>query len=174
VQVDDEGNVYVSERRPRSAARTAFCSSTASRFEFQPGETTAKVGLLADPRFRRRRSVQQSRRVAERSGPDHAAAQAGLPARRRLRGRSQSVRFRARWGILPAVPFRQRLSTPAGRTPAAVPAGDFTAYPDNASYYDAAGDTLFFADKNWARVMVSRNLLQNVPSPVAGRSASRS
>src|SRR5262249_5888432 len=46
--------------------------------------------------------------------------------------------------------------------------GDFTAYPDNASYYDAAGDNLFFPDKNWSRVLISRGVLQHVADPGCG------
>lgn len=167
VQVDAEGNVYVGDSGNEVGSMQRIMQFDASRFEFQPGETTAKLGLVATRVF-------GTGGVFDKVGGTQSVPDPMVrpfkPVFLRDGGFAVGHNpYDSGFGAA-ASPFRffsVYLHPLVDRVPQFL-LGDFTGYPDNASYYDAANDTLFAVDKNWGRVLVSRELLGNVAIPGCG------
>jgi Concanavalin A-like lectin/glucanases superfamily len=167
VQVDEDGNVYVGDSGNETGSSNRILEFDASRFEFQPGETTAKIGLVATRVFGAGGVFDQT--GGRQNVPD-PMVRPFKPVFLRDGGFAVGNNpYDSGFGPA-AGPFRFAsvyLHPLVDRLPQFV-LGDLTGYPDNASYYDPSADTLFFADKNWARVLVSRDVLHNVPIPGCG------
>lgn len=167
VQVDAEGNVYVGDSGNETGTMQRIMQFDASRFEFQPGETTAKLGLVATRVF-------GTGGVFNKVGGTQSVADPIMRPFKPviLRGGGFAVGhnpYDSGFGAA-AQPFRffsVYLHPLVERLPQFL-LGDFAGYPDNASYYDQANDTLYAVDKNWGRVLVSRDLLGNVAIPGCG------
>lgn len=164
VQVDAEGNVYVGDNGGEVGSMQRIMQFDASRFEFRPGETTAKLGLVATRVF-------GTGGVFDKVGGTQAVADPMMrpfkPVFLRDGGFAVGHNpYDSGFGAA-ASPFRffsVYLHPLVDRLPQFL-LGDFAGYPDNASYYDAANDTLYAVDKNWGRVLLSRDLLGNVAIP---------
>ena len=169
VQVDEDGNVYVSDSGTETGSMNRIVQFDASRFEFQPGETTAKIGLLATRVF-------GTGGVFDKVGGTQSVQDPMMRPLKPvfLRDGGFAVGHNPYdSGFVPAAaPFRFAsvyLHPLVERLPQFM-LGDFTAYPDNASYYDAASDSCSSQTRTgracWCRAICCRTCpprLRGVP-----------